>query len=167
MGSSGHRRLSGERSAAVHRNHAAGAEGQQGGSGQHRAGDFLWLGDAAQRRAGSLRGDQVRWHPLGVVAVDPTGRDAQHPDLGSQHPAQAAGHRIHTIWNGSEEAGYKIAARWTFQGTHTGLGVYGPPTGKRVRVLGISHFEVRGGVVVREYMVWNEFALLKQLHSAG
>ncbi|MDB5046148.1 MAG: hypothetical protein JWQ08_2198, partial [Deinococcus sp.] len=28
----------------------------------------------------------------------------------------------------------------------------------------ISHFELQGGKIVREYMVWNEFALLKQLH---
>ena len=67
-------------------------------------------------------------------------------------------------WNGTEDAGYRVAARWTFQGTHTGSGPYGPPSRRRVRVLGISHFEVRGGLIVREYMVWNEFALLKQLH---
>ncbi len=70
----------------------------------------------------------------------------------------------HVDWIGSEAEGYKVAARWTFQGTHDGPGTYGAPTGKRVRVLGISHFELQGGRVVREYMVWNEFALLKQLH---
>ena len=73
----------------------------------------------------------------------------------------------HVMWNGSEESGYKIAARWTFQGTHRGPGVYGAPTGKRVRILGISHFEVSGGQIQREYMVWNEFALLKQLCWLG
>ena len=67
-------------------------------------------------------------------------------------------------WLGSEAQGYQVAARWTFQGTHQGPSGYGAPTGKRVRVLGISHFEVRGGQIVREHMVWNEFALLKQLH---
>ena len=70
----------------------------------------------------------------------------------------------HVDWLGSEAQGFNIAARWTFQGTHDGPGGYGAPTGKRVSVLGISHFEVRGGKIVREYMVWNEFALLKQLH---
>jgi len=29
--------------------------------------------------------------------------------------------------------------RWTMQGTHYGPGWYGPPTGKRIRILGISH----------------------------
>ena len=73
----------------------------------------------------------------------------------------------HVMWNGSEADGYKIAARWTFQGTHSGPGVYGAPTGQRVRVLGISHFEVQAGQITREYMVWNEFALLKQLQGPG
>ena len=67
-------------------------------------------------------------------------------------------------WNGSEDAGYRVAARWVFQGSHGGPSSYGPPTGRRVRVLGISHFEVRGGRIHREYMVWNEFALLKQIY---
>jgi len=69
----------------------------------------------------------------------------------------------HAMWNGDETQGYTVAVRWTFQGTHTGPGVYGPPSGQRVRVLGISHFYVRNGQIEREYMVWNEFALLKQL----
>ncbi|UQN08318.1 ester cyclase [Deinococcus sp. QL22] len=73
----------------------------------------------------------------------------------------------HVNWIGSEAEGYRVAARWTFQGTHDGPGGYGVPTGKRVRVLGISHFELQGGKIVREYMVWNEFALLKQLHWPG
>jgi len=67
-------------------------------------------------------------------------------------------------WNGTEAEGYRVAARWTFQGTHRGPGRYGPPSGRRVRILGISHLEVRGGRIEREYMVWNEFALLKQIH---
>jgi predicted ester cyclase len=70
----------------------------------------------------------------------------------------------HVAWVGSEARGYKIAARWTFQGTHTGPGVYGTPSGKRVRVMGISHFEVHRGRIQREYMVYDEFALLKQIH---
>lgn len=68
------------------------------------------------------------------------------------------------IWNGNEAQEYKIAARWTFQGTHRGPGIYGPPSGRRIRIMGISHFEVRAGRIQREFMVWDEFALLKQLH---
>ncbi len=70
----------------------------------------------------------------------------------------------HVNWVGADDAGFKVAARWTLQGTHTGAGVYGPPSGRRARVIGISHFEVQGGRIQREYMVWDEFALLKQIH---
>ncbi|MFC4454276.1 ester cyclase [Deinococcus sonorensis] len=70
-------------------------------------------------------------------------------------------------WTGTEPLGFRIAARWTFQGTHDGPGLYGAPTGRRVRVMGISHFEVRGGRIVRESMLWNEFALLVQLSRPG
>ncbi len=67
------------------------------------------------------------------------------------------------VWHSDETLANKVAARWTFQGTHRGAGVYGPPTGKRVRVIGISHFELRGGQISREYMIWDELALLEQL----
>lgn len=70
----------------------------------------------------------------------------------------------HVTQMGTKTQGDQLAARWMFQGTHTGPGIYGPPTGKRVRLMGISHFQVRRGRIEREYMVWNEFALLKQLH---
>ncbi|WP_245808160.1 ester cyclase [Deinococcus hopiensis] len=69
----------------------------------------------------------------------------------------------HVAWTEQGAQGFKVAVRWTFRGTHTGAGVYGSPTQRRVHVLGISHFDIQGGQVVREDMVWNEFALLKQL----
>jgi predicted ester cyclase len=68
------------------------------------------------------------------------------------------------VHNGNESGGFLISARWTFQGTHLGSSAYGTPTGRRVRIIGISHLEVRDGTVQREQMVWDEFALLKQIH---
>lgn len=69
----------------------------------------------------------------------------------------------HVAWLGSAEEGYRIAVRWTFQGTHSGPGVYGPPTGKQIRILGISHHLVRDEMFVETWMLFDEFALLKQL----
>ena len=68
------------------------------------------------------------------------------------------------VHNGSKTDGFLISARWTFQGTHLGLSAYGTPTGRRVRIIGISHLEVRDGQIQGEQMVWDEFALLKQIH---
>ncbi len=59
----------------------------------------------------------------------------------------------------------KIAVRWTFQGTHLGTGWYGDATGQRIKLLCISHFELENGRITREYTVFDEFALLKQMYA--
>ncbi len=69
----------------------------------------------------------------------------------------------HLYWNGNEADGYQVAVRWSLVGTHTGPGVYGEPTGKRVHIMGISHHHLRGGKFVAEWTVFDELALLKQL----
>lgn len=69
----------------------------------------------------------------------------------------------HLYWNGNEADGYQIAVRWNLVGTHTGPGVYGEPTGKRITIMGISHHHVKGGKFVEEWTVFDELALLKQL----
>lgn len=71
----------------------------------------------------------------------------------------------HVCWLGDAQAGYRTALRWTLQGTHEGPGVYGAPTGKRVRLLGITHQLVQNGKFVQEWTVFDEFALLKQLYA--
>ena len=63
------------------------------------------------------------------------------------------------------EKGYRVATRWTLTGTHTGPGWYGPPTGKRVRLIGVTHSEVENDRVVREWLLYDEIALLKQLQE--
>ena len=59
--------------------------------------------------------------------------------------------------------GRRVALRWRFQGTHLGPGWYGEPTGKRVSLIGITHLEEQGGQFVREFSIFDEFALLKQI----
>jgi predicted ester cyclase len=59
---------------------------------------------------------------------------------------------------------YRTATRWTMMGTHTGPGIYGPPTGKPIRIMGISHHLVENGKFVQEWTLFDEFALLKQLY---
>lgn len=66
---------------------------------------------------------------------------------------------------GNEQDGYRTALRWTLQGTHEGPGVYGEPTGKRIRILGITHQVVQNGRFVKEWTAFDEFALLKQLYA--
>ena len=58
---------------------------------------------------------------------------------------------------------YRTAMRWTLLGTHTGPGIYGPPSGKQVRLMGITQHHIAGGKIVEEWSVYDEFALLKQV----
>lgn len=59
----------------------------------------------------------------------------------------------------------RAATRWTMQGTHTGPGFYGKPTGKRINIMGITHQLIEDQRITREWTVFDEFALLKQLYA--
>ncbi len=61
-------------------------------------------------------------------------------------------------------AGWRVAQRWRMRGTHTGFGIYGEPTGRRVNILGISHMLIREQRIQQEWTLFDEFSLLKQLH---
>ncbi len=71
----------------------------------------------------------------------------------------------HLYWNDNGGDGYRVAVRWSLVGTHSGPGVYGGPTGKRVHNMGISHHHVQDGKFVAEWTVFDEIALMKQLHT--
>lgn len=68
-----------------------------------------------------------------------------------------------------EEGGTKVAVRWLMEGHHLGFGILkslGAPTGKRVQVMGISHFHYRDGKIVEEWTLYDEMSLLMQVRQA-
>jgi predicted ester cyclase len=65
---------------------------------------------------------------------------------------------------GDAQSGYRTAARWRMKGTHTGYGIYGEPTGNRINILGVSQHLIRDGKIQNEWTLFDEFALLKQIH---
>jgi len=65
-----------------------------------------------------------------------------------------------------ETDGYIAAVRWSINGTHLGDGQFGPASGKPVTILGMSHFRFRDGRIVQEWTVWDEIAVLMQIHSS-
>jgi len=69
----------------------------------------------------------------------------------------------HLYWMGDEQEGFKVMVRWNLQGTHRGPSAYGEPTGKRINLMGISHLHIKSGKILEEWMIYDEFALLKQL----
>ena len=69
----------------------------------------------------------------------------------------------HVYWVGNEKDGFRVATRWTLTGTHDGPGVHGAPTGKPIRIMGISHHLLKDGRLMGEWTVFDGLALLKQI----
>lgn len=68
-----------------------------------------------------------------------------------------------------EEGGTKVAVRWLMEGHHLGYGILeelGPPTGKRVQVMGMTHYHYKNGRIVDEWNVYDELSILMQVKLA-
>lgn len=75
----------------------------------------------------------------------------------------------HVASNPCEEGGTKVAVRWVMEGHHLGYGILstlGDPTGKRVQVMGMSHYHWKSGKIVDEWNVYDELSLLVQVKLA-
>jgi hypothetical protein len=57
----------------------------------------------------------------------------------------------------------RAAIRWGLYGKHSGWGAFGEPTGAMVYVMGISHAEFGPRGIHREYVVFDETAIWKQI----
>lgn len=67
------------------------------------------------------------------------------------------------IWSGSEEEGYLSSHRSMIIGTHTGHGVFGPPTGRVVAARCIADCYVRDEVIEDEWLCYDMGAMVRQL----
>ena len=134
---------------------------------------LIWLHDVMNRRMfGRIRdvyAPTVQYHgPLmtelyGVAAVT-------HQTLGlfGSLP-DAAFAPQHVCSTPCEEGGTKVAVRWVLEGHHLGHGILtelGDPTGKRVHVLGISHFHYKNGRIVDEWRAYDQLSMLIQVKQA-
>lgn len=66
------------------------------------------------------------------------------------------------IWSGSDEEGFLSSHRIFTTGTHTGHGVFGPPTGKRFAVRAIADCAARDGVIYDEWLTRDESGVALQ-----
>ena len=57
----------------------------------------------------------------------------------------------------------RAAIRWGLHGTHSGWGSFGTPTGAEVYVMGVSHAEFGPRGLRREYVLFDETAIWKQI----
>jgi len=65
---------------------------------------------------------------------------------------------------GNDKDGYRTSLRWTFNGTHTGYGLYGNPSGRPVSIMGITQAFVHDGKIIEEWNLFDELTILCQLH---
>ena len=56
-----------------------------------------------------------------------------------------------------------VALRWSLAGTHAGNGVWGSASGRELLIMAVSHFRVRGGLIVEDVTVFDELAVLRQI----
>lgn len=69
----------------------------------------------------------------------------------------------HQIGRDDPGLGERAALRWSLQGTHDGGGRYGPPSGTQIYIMGLSHAEFGPAGLRREYVLFDDTAIWKQI----
>lgn len=69
----------------------------------------------------------------------------------------------HQIGMDADMLSPRAAIRWSLDGTHSGWGAFGRPSGARVHVMGMSHAEFGPWGLRREFALYDEIAIWKQI----
>ena len=105
-------------------------------------------------------------HPGGREGHGPDDANAFWAGLRASFPrARFAVH--HRIGRHDPLLSPRAALRWTLQGVHEGWGHFGRPTGAEVYVLGIAHAEFGPWGLRREWVLYDEVAVWKQILLQG
>ena len=100
--------------------------------------------------------------PGGQSALSHAGADGFWMGLRASFPS--AQFRIeHRIGRDDPMMPPRAALRWSLWGKHDGWGVFGPPTNSQVYVMGASHAEFGPWGLRREYTIYDETAIWKQI----
>ncbi|MDJ0928611.1 MAG: ester cyclase [Gammaproteobacteria bacterium] len=59
-----------------------------------------------------------------------------------------------------------IALRWLIAGTNTAPSFYGRPSGRRVLIMGATHWRLTGDRITEEWTVFDELAVLRQIYGS-
>jgi hypothetical protein len=70
----------------------------------------------------------------------------------------------HKIGMDADMLSPRAAVRWSLDGVHDGWGTFGRPSGAAVHVMGISHAEFGPWGLRREFCLYDEIAIWKQIH---
>ena len=132
-----------------------------------------WMHEVWNRRMfGKIRevyASNVQYH--GPMSVELYGTSAvTHQTIGLMGSIPDASiHMQHICSTPCDEGGTKVAVRWVMQGHHLGWGLLtelGAPTGKRLQLMGMTHYHYKDGRIVDEWRVYDELSLLMQVKLA-
>lgn len=101
-------------------------------------------------------------HAGGIEGRGPAFAEAQWMQLRTAFPDASfkVHHRIGRSDPGQPD---RAAVRWSLDGHHTGHGKFGPPTGAPVHIMGFTHAEFGPWGLRREWSLWDEVAIWKQI----
>lgn len=105
--------------------------------------------------------DCVIWGLDGITRGATAVVDATHATLEAFPDRRLLGENV--IWSGSREAGYYTSHRLLSLATNRGDSVFGPATGKPIRMTNIADCVIEDGVITREWLVRDNGVLAEQL----
>ena len=116
---------------------------------------------------GKLEVADELYHPdyVGYDPVEPDTGRARGPEDVKAFVAmvRSAVPDIHFTVEDLLAEGDKVIVRWSASGTHTGVLMGIPPTGRRGMVTGTIIFRVVEGKLVQSWMNWDTMGMLRQL----
>ena len=105
--------------------------------------------------------DCVIWGLDGITRGAGAVVDATHATLEAFPDRRLLGEDV--IWSGSREAGYYTSHRLLSVATNQGDSIFGPATGKPIRMTNIADCVVEDGVITREWLMRDNGVLAEQL----
>jgi len=102
------------------------------------------------------------YYPGGKELISTDGVDTFWVGLRSSFPS-AKFEIHHQIGRDDPGMSPRAAVRWSLTGKHDGWGTFGPPSGAEVHVMGISHAEFGPWGLRREYTLFDETVIWKQI----
>jgi steroid delta-isomerase-like uncharacterized protein len=71
---------------------------------------------------------------------------------------------LHATVEDAIAEGDKVVTRWTVRGNHQGeIEEFGPPTGRQVKIKGITIHRIDGGKIVEEWERYDNLGVMQQL----
>ena len=101
-------------------------------------------------------------HPGGLTAHGPAAADRFWMSLRAAFP-DATFTIHHQIGRDDPLMPPRAALRWSLHGRHAGWGAFGAPSGAEVYILGLSHAEFGPWGLRREWVIYDETAIWKQI----